>query len=156
LQGCAGMNKPTEHLSFNIENYDQWKFLKEDDAGVIYMMSFIPKEQTADNWRQMLESINVRRKDYPNTPREAQQKLTNLRLQSCPETSIETIEEDKNSVTYSMKSINCPIHENPYQLTRILYGADSVFILMYTQKGGEISLETRDQWLKSLNSAKIN
>jgi hypothetical protein len=155
LQGCAATSKPTEHISFNIENYDQWKVLNEEDHDRVFILTFVPKEQTADNWKSMLESINVRRKDYPNTPREAQQKLENLRLQSCPETSIETIEEDQANVTFMMKSVNCPMHKNPYQLTKILYGEDNVFVLIYTHRGGEITQETKDQWLKSLKSAEI-
>jgi len=142
-----------EGLNFAIG--PQWMFLKDETAGEIYTMTFIPQGQTAENWQSMLEMVNASRNSYPKTVREAQKKLLDLRLKTCPDTNLEMIDEDKASIIFVMNSLNCPFPENRYQLTKILYGKKNVYILIFTQKSDATSQETRDQWIMVLKNASI-
>ena len=149
LTACAAHDK--EMVIF--DRFDNsWKYLKTETNNNMEIVTYVSE----NNRNDMLELMNTDRKKFPaGTVKEAQAQLLKIRLDSCPDTRSEIIEQDTNSIIYEMFTDSCRNIQNDYSLTRILYGENQVFIIIFSRQVEEISDQQKNEWLKDARSAII-
>ena len=149
----AGGVAAKEGLRFMID--PQWAFLKDETVSSTYTMTFVPQGQTGENWEHLFEVVETARKNYPQKADDAYAQLLETRLQSCPDTRSELLEQDQASLIFEMFTSNCPPGQDQYQATRILYGKKKAYIMIFTSRSGQVSPELRESWLKVLRQARV-
>ena len=148
LTACAAQNK--EMITIDFSDFS-WKYLKTESNNYMEIITYVSQ----NNRNDMLELMDTARENFPGTVKEAQAQLLKKRLESCPDTRSEIIEQDENNITYELFTDSCPNVQNEYSLTRILYGESHVYIMIFSRKGEEISDQQKNEWLKVAGSAKI-
>ena len=149
----TGSSLAKEGLKFTLD--PTWMFVKDETVGKTYIMTFVPLGQSMDNRESLFEIVETTRKSYPKKIEEAHEALIKERLESCPDTRDEVINEDGASMIFEMTTADCPSNQDQYQLTRIIYGKKMVYVMIFTHRATEPSSELKDSWLKVLRAAKI-
>ena len=154
LTACAAQDKEMATLDLSDTS---WMYLKTEHRGIMKIVTYtyIPEKLSQNNHNDILELKDTDRKNFSGTVKESQAQLLKIRLESCPDTRSEIIEQDENSIIYELYTDNCPNVQNDYSLTRILYGKSHVYLIIFSRKGEKSLDQKKNEWLKVARSAKI-
>ena len=152
LTACVAQDKEMATLDLSDTS---WMYLKTEHSGIMKIVTYIPEKLSQNNHNDILELMDTDRKNFSGTVKESQAQFLKIRLESCPDTRSEIIEQDGNSIIYELHTDNCPNVQNEYSLTRILYGKSHVYIVIFSRKGEESLDQKKNEWLKVARSAKI-
>lgn len=111
--------------------------------------------ESIDNWVEALEVVNVRRPDVPPALEEAFRSAIASRQSYCPEATGRVITSDSTSVLYEITTVGCAGRSDEISLTRVVYGRNQVFSLIYTNKDPLQAYAKRADWIKVLSEAKV-
>lgn len=159
LMGCGPLNRQAETTHFPMPKDDKKpKYVNTFTItpGQAYLTRFVWEGESIDNWTESLEIFNTWKTNFPPTPEKAYNMLVEMRRKKCPEAKATVLNQDNNSITYEINTINCPPHPDENSLNRILYGNSQVFNYIYTNKITTLPTETRDEWLRILSGAVID
>lgn len=153
--GCATLYGPEEWLGFSLPKEKDVKFKKSFNSRNAYLTRFVWEGQAIDNWTEVLEVFNAWRGNYPSAIEDLYKLSIDTRNKKCPDSIFNVINQDPNSILYEIKTINCPPNPDEHSITKLLYGRDNFFELIYTNKTKDLSKETREEWVRILSEAAI-
>ena len=119
------------------------------------MLRFVWQGESVDRWSEALEVRSTWRADMPDTPVQAYRDAMQARLQACPETTGRVISRDAGSILYEISTVNCAGRPDELSLTRVIYGAQEVFSVVYNHLASAPPSD-HDEWLKVLAAARVD
>jgi hypothetical protein len=151
-----------ERLSWTYAGYEKLAALFDSEDGPLYgekenrrtyHLRFVIEGESLETWTEILEIIDTRRKDEPDT---AQQWFERFREHGDETCSSEwtTIDEQATSIIFRRTAKNCQGFDDQDALYRVLYGKKNVFLIFATRKGDmdDVILEG---YLTVLRSAEV-
>jgi hypothetical protein len=156
LCGCATSGGTVETVEFPFRSSGvPPKFVESFDIipRQVGVTRFVWEGESIDDWTEAVEIVNTWRKNNPATPKEALETLVEKRIAQCPEATHRLLHQDESSVLYELITINCPPHPDEHSITRLIYGRNEVFTVIYTNKVNPLSPSLRDEWIDILSRA---
>jgi len=151
-----------ERLSWDYSGYDKLQTLFDTESGPLYgersvgrayHLRFMVEGESLQEWTEILEIINTRRRDEPDDARSWLERFQKQGNETCP-SDWTTIEEQPDSITFRRTAKNCQDFDDQDAIYRVLYGKNNVYLILATRKG-EMDKASREGWLNVLRSAEI-
>lgn len=134
-----------------------WEVIQEDrTSGQQRMITFA---RLAGTEQRAPELVSIRRFAVPGaspTPKNALARLQQHWEATCPGgTEWNVIGEDQDSILYEWHTTSCIAWPHQYQIGRILFGRESIFIVRYIAIANAIPEARRTATIGALSAAKI-
>ena len=131
------------------------EMVRFDDSNPKYLVDRIAIQgKSADDWTEALDIIVRLRARRMSTPADWAQEIQRRARSRCP-SEFTTLAQDAISLTFERRSTGCPAGTAQTGLYRIVAGRSSLFMLN-AMIVGDVSEQTRQQWLELLRSAHLD
>lgn len=156
-QSVAQRAAESERVTFPFPKTQAPKFV-DDQTGTGHdgaLSRWVWTGESIDNWVEALEVVNVRRPDVPPALEDAFRAAITSRQSYCPDATGRVISSDSTSVLYEITTVGCAGRSDEVSLTRVVYGRNQVFSLIYTNKDPVQAYARRADWIKVLSEARV-
>lgn len=134
-----------------------WKIVNHSETEALTVIQLVKQGETIDNWSESLTIKNLTKASTPfKSAGEMLEGVKQDREKQCPNSiKWNDIEKRENSVIYEWSSKPCPAWPEQSEISRIIFGPKTVFVLQYAKKVKELAPDDRDAWIKRLAEAEL-
>jgi hypothetical protein len=155
LIGATAVKSQNEGVEYELNS--NWKLVHRSSALGELILEFIPDGDDIDNWKELFTYQNGGLGRGQHTPEEQLNSIKAIREKECPgATDWNVIERNENSILYEWYAKPCMGWPEQHEIARIIHGKHNSFTLHYAAKVHELAPETRTQWIKMLDGAKLS
>ncbi|MBX9770243.1 MAG: hypothetical protein K2X29_02670 [Candidatus Obscuribacterales bacterium] len=146
----------TESIKVNFALDDkQWELGWSNKSETIYIMEFVPKGQTVENWKELITF-----EFYPGLQKKANCSqftngfLRNLRINE-PNVKVSNYVDKPDNVIVEWVLNGSAKNADQDELDRCIFGKQGLHMLHYVKKTKALTPGERTKWLKFLESATL-
>lgn len=143
-------------LNFQIDQPTQWVqgWSRQDETG--YMLEFVPKGQTVENWQEMVTLQFYPGLQSKTTPANFRDFFLSRLKGQAPSVKTNLISESADEVIFEWRIDNAANGQSAqHELDRIVRGNQGIHMIHYVAKVSELNSASRQKWLNFLRSSKI-
>lgn len=145
--------KTQERLHLRVTSKPKFTDYSSDEKHTDTFLVF--EGASLDEWTTSLEILDYGKTGSFKGPDQDHANLVRLRGDHCKSVQDSVLAQDDRSLLYELSSRDCSASDPQHQVSKILYGRDNVFFLIFTHKTGAFPDSTCDAWIPVLKDASI-